>query len=601
MISILKSLSGVATGVSNLLRPIVWGPGIVVILLLGAVAMGWWEFRPKGELRLAMTNQILEDDGQRDLAASLFNLVGPDVGKISELHAALSLQPMNSRLDPVPKKPVPGAATFRDLITELVVGGKIEGDASLTISVDGIAFLELFWRFTENRDYFLVFHEITKLSCRGGSAPAPSNSVAQCYDITVSIEDVDKAGRSFTGTTAEIKRDLALYLFKTFLRHVELQARVEQSSPHVGFLPGTDITDDFASLEETVEGFRYLREGLTHPECVNADWRQCAEKAKSRFAAAIDKTADPRNPSANLGLGLILMRQAMQDARDGQSSFRVLRKFDRAIRRITAGLGGSKFLEQQIFDRSWMSALRLVSFVNFQIPPKLLTTGHNLSCGINAYLGGFFEKEIKYLENLQGVPSDFEPMISGYRYDGNLELTREEQIAFRLLQELQAKRTQRNDVWIYHAVYGDHACRWNQPGGDWKAALWTAKNEARHMVQFIEGTIRNSKCLWKTGRNDDALKEVAGLSSKIDSVKEVDERARLNVLLGLFYAQSANFERAAEVLKKAASWPFALSRVQNATEIEGFKKSEDYQQFQWGALSRRLELPVDSICGEETF
>ncbi len=591
------------TDLRKFLRPILLGSAFVIILLLVVVVVvGWWQLRPKGELRLAMTDQILEDKGQRDIAASLFNLVGPDVGKVSKLHAELSFQPTHSKLDPVPKKPVPGATTLRDLITKLVVGGKIEGDAGLTISVDGIAFLELLWGFTGNRDYFLVFHEITEVTCKGGSAVGPSSSGARCYEITVSIEDVDKVGRSFAGTATEIKRDLAVYLFKTFLRDAELEPRVErveQPSPRAGFLPGSELTDDFESLEEAAEGFRYLREGLAHPGCINAGWRQCANKARSHFEAAIDETADPRNPSANLGLGLLLMRQAMQDARDGRSSFRVRRKFDTAIRRIQAARLGSGFLEQRILDPNWMSALRLVSSGKFQIPAELLTTGHNLSCAINAYLAGEFDKEILYLQGLHGIPADFEPMISGYSYDGRLELAREKQVVISLLGELRAKRAQRNDVWIYHAVYGDHACRWNQLLDDWAEALRTAKNEARDPVQLIEGTIRNSKCLWRTGRNDDAFRDVANLSSRIDSVKEEEERQRLYVLLGLFYAQSANFDRAAAVLEKAASWPFALRRVQNAKKINSFKDSEDYRRFQWVAIALRPELPVESACGGE--
>ena len=71
------------------------------------------------------------------------------------------------------------------------------------------------------------------------------------------------------------------------------------------------------------------------------------------------------------------------------------------------------------------------------------------------------------------------------------------------------------------------------------------------------------------------------------------------MILGLFYAQSANFDRAAAVLKKAASWPFALRRVQNAAGIDDFKNSDGYQQFLWEAFSRRSELPVESACGED--
>ena len=304
-----------------------------------------------------------------------------------------------------------------------------------------------------------------------------------------------------------------------------------------------------------------------------------------------------------MGLGLLLLRQAMQGALEDRSSFYIRRKFDKAILKIRTARRNSKFLENSINDPNWISKIQLVSIDGFQISPKLLTTGHNLTCAFNAYLAGDFEKEISHLQSLKGVPAEFQKIISGYMYDGHLELADSRSVADGFLDELSRLRIQRPEAWLFHAVYGDHACRWNQSSHDYRQPLEDAtRNRARTPVQAIEGGIRKSRCLWSIGRSEEAFRDLVKLFDKIDrSVAEPEEKKRLYVATGLFYARAGRFNRAQEMFRRAGAWPFTLNRVLNEKGINDFKSSDEYQSFQWEVFANRDPLPVEPACAVDAF
>ena len=102
------------------------------------------------------------------------------------------------------------------------------------------------------------------------------------------------------------------------------------------------------------------------------------------------------------------------------------------------------------------------------------------------------------------------------------------------------------------------------------------------------------------GQVGEATVEAAGLPAEIETgVVEEEEKFRLYVRLGLLHAKSGDFVTAADYLEKATAWPFTLSRVQNAADIDDFRRSAEYRRFQLAAVERQRERPVEFGCGEE--
>ena len=177
---------------------------------------GWYLLRPQGHLRPAMTKEILGDQKQSAAALELYNLVSAEVQKVSAWHAELSFQSTQRKLDLVPKKPNPGSTVLRDLITKFIVGGKTGGESGLILEIDGIVFLELLWSITNKRDYFVQFDKINDIECSNDERKNTNNIQEKCYEIAISIDNADKGGRILKGTMAQIRKDLAVYLFKSF-------------------------------------------------------------------------------------------------------------------------------------------------------------------------------------------------------------------------------------------------------------------------------------------------------------------------------------------------------------------------------------------------
>lgn len=578
-------------------KALVWASISILTLIAIIVGTSWYLLRPNNEFRLALSPMLLHDDAKRGLSNSLFNEIHAAIPTIAEYHAALSFKDKYRAINPVPKKPTPGAVRLVDILTEFLIRGKLDTALStITISINVIPYLNLLWTLTGNQDYFLAVWKLVEEPC--DNPDEIDRAEPRCYSIIVSLNDIGSTEESFRGTWQQIVNDIGVYIYREFFNHRQ------SSYPNaVDLMPARQLVTSFRSLEYSVLGLEFLHEGMSHPECDDGTWRQCVTLAERMFEAALHASPDHRNPSASLGLGILLIRRTIQSAQDGRSNFTVHRQLEKAIRKIRAARLGSEFLDEMLVKPDWLSRMSLITSDDLQLDPKLLTTGHNYSCVMNAYHGSEFEKQLNYLPWIKGLPKELEPTILGYKYDAELYVAyknKEESVLRQLLEKLDRLRVQNSENWLLHRVYGSHACRFNPEGQSWKEALERATLHARRPAQQIEGTIHSIRCKYFVDEPIDSQSNFDGLSHKIENlVREHDERLRLHAELGITYALIQMYDMATVELIKAASWEFVLAKVRNTLDINAFKHTEHYNEFLFEAYERQRELPSEYRCAEE--
>jgi hypothetical protein len=314
------------------LRSVLAVPVVIVLL--------WFAAHPRGDLRIAV------DAGQSEEAAKeirdRFNLAQQQTKNLVRTHNRLGLGQQTIADNPVPGQPGPIQYAFSDLIklkdttfsfdaTVLKFEGEFNGNNIMNAMYGWVG-----WH-----DYYLVVKNFG--AC---STPANAEEVGTCRQMTAVLWPLDKGGTALVGAAQPLGADLAVYLFKTFLNKEVVARKVDPAKA----IPTPELSNDYVSLEKAAQGIEILEQGTSHSTCVSGTAEACRKAAQELFDQA--RVRDATNAYAQLGTGLLKLRDVMQMAREGRRVFPVLRALTEAGNHLGAARFNSAAVRQFLTTRT---------------------------------------------------------------------------------------------------------------------------------------------------------------------------------------------------------------------------------------------------------
>jgi tetratricopeptide (TPR) repeat protein len=543
---------------------------VLAVVLLGIAV--WYLARPGGNLRIA------REKDQKEEAAKEFNDIfyaaHQKIRTITQLHNTLGLGLRVITGDPVPALPGPNSWILSDLIKikessfnfdarAIKFEGQFNGD-----NIMNAAYAWVGW----HDDYLVVRNYPTCASQQPGT---------ECADVT--IWPIDVYGVRLTGTRPEIKGNLAVYLFKAFLKQEVVEKRIDPKT----VLPLDELSSDFQSLETSAHGLEILEQGLYHSSCMASDLSACRSSAHRFFEDALKR--DPNNAYGRLGMGLLVLRDALDAARSGDRVFNVLKMLDDAARHLGAARLNSSALSDFLSDPKNIASFKLVGLDSFRITPSFIASIPEYALAYRAYGDADYEMQLTYSNQVTDIPEELKTYLNGMEYEARLDLAKSAQEARPLLDDLEkiAIRANLDEAWMYSIVYASQACRFGLKEVASDAMIERALDSAgRNTALHFDTLVWKAYCRAYQGKREGAenlIREVTAFVQANDATQKIPWREIETIYIDLGYYFASEPVRnyvavASNFLKVLSEDPCFWRRVTNDEQLRSFRKDEAFHK-----------------------
>jgi hypothetical protein len=559
----------------TLVRRFLKGLSYFLVGVLVLVAVIWFLARPQGELRIAIDAARSEAEAKE--IRDRFNSARHRVVSVKEFHNKLGLGEKSVAADPVPPLAGPHSWTLLDFVKLKETSFSFDAQVlKFEGEFNGNNILNAAYGWLGWHDYYLVVK--TFAGCTASQHPAVPDA-STCREMTATVWPIDRSGASPHGTPRHLEGNLAVYLFKTFLKHSHDSNRTDPSQT----LPLTDISKDFTSLDAAAEGLEILERGTSHPRCVTLNAQACRKSAQDLFIQA--QTRDPENPYALLGLGLLKMREALTMARGGERIFAVLRVLTETGNYLGAARASTAVREFLDGQRN-LAKFGFLDIASFRITSKFIESIPNSSRAYHAFVAAQYARQLDYSTRIEDIPEELVSYLKGVEYEARLVLADSEEDARSLLDELNKLRVQAPDVWIYNITYAAHACRLKLYERARPAIANALNITANNKPLFYDTHVWQANCLVKEEKFAEADAKIAAVVKYLNEIehdKNIEQDKtfwqRIHTIyidMGYYFAGVQQHHAAAEYFLKAITrnrcfWP----RIVNDRQLEHFRQLKD--------------------------
>lgn len=571
-------------------RLLTWG-FFSILGIIGLIALLWYLARPRGDLRIAI------DAGQTEEAAKdirgRFNSAHQQANNKDTLvafHNRLGLGLQAIVKSPVPGQPGPLQEALSDLIklkdTSFSFDAtvlKFEGE------FNGNNILKAMYGWVGWHDHYLVVKNFGPCS-----TPPVVPDADTCRQMTAAVWPIDNGGTTVAGTTQQLAADLAVYLFKTFLNKGIDSKTVDPAKA----IPPAELSNDYLSLEKAARGIEILEQGTSHSSCVSGTPEVCRKAAREMFDQA--RLRDATNAYAQLGTGLLKLRDVLQMARDGGRVFPVLHALTEAGNHLGAARFHSPTLQQFLDNKDKLARFKLLDLGASHVTSGFIESVAHASRAYHAFVAAKYRDQLDHTKRAD-LPEQLKSYLRGFEYEARLVLTDSAQEARPLLDELDKLRADWPNVWIYHNVYATHACRFGLFDLARPAIAQALNLAVNNRALFHDTHVWEAICLAREGKQTEADEKIAGVVAFLDEIEKktpVQQDAQtIYIDLGYYFVVIKQYQSAADYFLKALTgnrcfWP----RISGDRQLKAFHEKPEYRKLRenWANLPEN----TGAGCGE---
>jgi tetratricopeptide (TPR) repeat protein len=537
---------------------------------LVAAGVLWYFLRPTGHLSLCLSKTI---EHYEAIISQHFAIASARTREFAACQGRLSftIDPTMVR-NPKPEQHLEDAIQFGDVVDLKFDFDIEEKPFKFSGSFDIKKIFEWLYTVCGYCDYYLVVSSYEDTTIPISTVPAKAEKSAgtkKLGKLTVRLHPLDRIEKEIPGQRLEsfdtLRNSLAFYMFELFSE----RAVTEDSLKNV--VPVKELSHKLPSLKQTVRGFEILKEGYTHSACAGLTSEACVGETRKAFETALH--SDPDNAHARLGLGLTLLRQAL-DAIDSASAYTVGKLLVEAGENLSVAKARSVFLRNLMNSPDWLRLLELPGYRDLNITNRFIDTVRFYRDALNAFSQAEYNQTVDLLAKVEDIPANFSGYIRSLEFEAKLYITETQSEANRLLKEFEQSSQADPADWRWTQSYAFHACRQKVDCEEALRLLDDAIYTAPDLVSYFDSYALKGQCLAILGHHKEAREAVEPVLDYLEKNPDIAEFAGVYLDFGYLFAFLKDYETAADYFIRAATfWEKYLDHVRSAPDLADFRQT----------------------------